>query len=133
MSTVKRHRRRAFLRTVVADAAGGSESLGELDVLAGVRRRGLPEPSRQSVRQLSTGRAYLDIEWDDWALVLEIDGAQHDHTAHRLADALRDLEVVASGQTVVRIPVVAWRLDEERVLDRLVSVFVARGWRPKAA
>lgn len=125
---IRRHRRRRLMQEHLADIAGGSESLNELDVLAGIRRRGLPEPSRQPTRRLSKGKAYLDVEWDDWRLVLEIDGGQHDTPEHRAADTLRDLEVTAAGSTVLRIPSMVWRLEQEAVLDRLTAVFVSRGW-----
>lgn len=128
LSRVRRHRRRALLTATMLDIGGGSHSLGELDVLRGLRRRGLPEPSRQALRELSGGRAYLDIEWEDWKLVLEVDGSQHDAADHRLADTLRDLEVTAGGRTVLRLPLLAWRLDEEAVLDRVTAVFRSRGW-----
>jgi very-short-patch-repair endonuclease len=114
------------LQQVLADIAGGSESLGELDVLAGLRRRKLPEPSRQSIRRLSSGQAFLDVEWDDWKLVLEIDGSQHDAADHRVADVLRDIDVTAAGSSVLRIPLYVWRIAEEEVLDRLAALFAAR-------
>ncbi|MDX6197920.1 MAG: hypothetical protein QOJ79_1071 [Actinomycetota bacterium] len=128
LGDVRRHRRRQVLREHLADIGGGSESLNELDVLAGIRRRGLPEPSRQPTRRLSGGKVYLDIDWDDWKLVLEIDGGQHDAPEQRAADTLRDLEVTADGSTVLRVPSVVWRLEQEAVLDRLAAIFVSRGW-----
>jgi hypothetical protein len=125
---VRRHRRRRLMAEHLADIGGGSESLNELDVLAGIRRRGLPEPSRQPTRRLSGGKVYLDVDWDDWRLVLEIDGGQHDAPEHRAADTLRDLDVTAEGSTVLRIPSMVWRLEQEAVLDRLTAIFVSRGW-----
>jgi very-short-patch-repair endonuclease len=132
LDAVRRHRRRRFLRDVLGDIAGGSQSLGELDVLSGLRRRRLPEPSRQEIRRLASGRIYLDIEWEEWRLVVEVDGEQHDEPEQRLADTLRDLDVTAGGETVLRIPLLAWRLNEEAVLDRLTAIFVSRGWRHAA-
>jgi hypothetical protein len=51
----------------------------------------------------------------------------------RLADTVRDLGTLAEGAAVMRIPLLAWRLDEERVLDAIESVFRSRGWIPAAA
>ena len=74
---VRGRTRRAFVRAVVRDIAFGVQSLGELDFARLCRSRGLPEPSRQVVRQTPGGRIYLDVGWDDVDLVVEIDGAQH--------------------------------------------------------
>ena len=60
------------MRTV-ADAAGGAHSLGELDLVDLCRREKLPVPSLQQRR---AGR-YLDAEWAEWGLRVEIDGAHH--------------------------------------------------------
>jgi very-short-patch-repair endonuclease len=76
---------------------------------------------------------YLDLAWDDYGLTMEIDGVQHDLPWMRLADTVRDLETLAGGADVMRIPLLAWRLDENRVLDAIEAVFRSRGWLPAAA
>lgn len=131
LARVRRHKRRRMLARLLVELGGGAGSLGELDVCSGLRRRGLPEPVRQSVRQRPNGRWYLDLEFLAYNLVVEIDGAGHDLPWQRLADLLRDLTVASEGRTVIRIPLVAWRLDEERVLDALEQLFAARGWQPQ--
>lgn len=130
---VRRHVRRRLLGRTVIDLAGGVRSMGELDVAVELRRRGLPEPDRQVVRHRPDGREYLDCRFEAYDLTLEIDGSQHDDPQHRLADLLRDLTQAGEGSTVLRIPLVAWRLGREQILDRLETVFVARGWRRPAA
>lgn len=133
LQEVRRDRRRGLITRVLVELAGGAGSLGELDVVAGLRRRGLPEPTRQAVRKRPSGREYLDCEFRGYRLVLEIDGADHDKAAQRLSDVLRDVRLAAEGQTVIRIPLIAWRLDEEAVLDGLEQLFTARGWAAPAA
>lgn len=130
---VRRHIRRRLLARTVVDLAGGVRALGELDVAGGLRRRGLPEPDRQVLRRRPTGNEYLDCRFDRYHLTLEIDGAQHDDPEHRLADLLRDLTLITEGDSVVRIPLVAWTLGSEQVLDRLEALFDARGWLRPAA
>ena len=49
---------------------------GKFDFARLCRSRGLPEPSRQVVRQTPGGRIYLDVAWDGYDLVVEIDGAR---------------------------------------------------------
>lgn len=132
-ASIRRHRRRRLLTEVVAELAGGVRSLNELDVAVAMRARGLPEPSRQQVRRRPSGRQYLDADFDDYEITLEIDGPQHDEPLARLEDLVRDIGLAMDGRTVVRLPMVAWRLGEGRVLDALEELFSARGWRRPAA
>ncbi|MCU1602499.1 MAG: hypothetical protein JWO22_3208 [Frankiales bacterium] len=132
-AAVKRHVRRRLIASVVADLAAGAQSLGEIDVGAGMRRRGLPEPSRQSVRKRPDGTEYLDIEWPEFRLVLEIDGAGHDAADQALKDFERDLRIIGEERYVMRLKLAAWALDQERVLDALEQVLIDRGWRRDAA
>lgn len=131
--SVRRDRRRALLTGVISELAGGVRSLNELDVARAMRSRGLPEPSRQHLRRRPSGHQYLDAEFEEYAVTVEIDGPQHDEPAARLDDLVRDVGLAAEGRTVVRIPMVAWRLGEARVLDALEELFGSRGWRRPAA
>lgn len=133
LATVRRHRWRRGLLLAVADLIGGVRSLGELDVARAMRSRGLPEPSRQSLRRRPSGTQYLDADFDEYDISLEVDGAQHDLPWARLADLIRDIDLATDGRTVVRIPLVAWRIDQARVLDALEALFRSRGWLPAAA
>jgi very-short-patch-repair endonuclease len=133
LERVRRHRFRKALWLAVSDIVDGARSLGELDVGRALARRGLPKPSRQVRRSRPDGSVYLDLAWDDYGLTMEIDGAQHDLPWMRLADTVRDLETLAEGTAPMRIPLLAWRLDEDRVLDAIEGVFRARGWIPAAA
>lgn len=133
LAEVRRHVRRRMLHALLLDLSGGVRSLGELDVARAMRRRGLPEPRRQVVRRRASGTHYLDADFPEHQVVLEVDGAQHDELDHRLGDLLRDVAASCEGSTTVRIPLVAWRLDEEAVLDALERLFTARGWRRPAA
>ena len=128
LERLPRSRRRAMLLEVVAAAAGGVHSLGELDVAEDLRRRGLPEPDQQVVRRRESGTQYLDCEFAAYDVVLEIDGAGHAEPSQRLADLLRDLTEVAGGRLAIRLPLEIYYLDREAVLDRLEGVFAARGW-----
>lgn len=132
-TAVRRHPRRRLIGQVVLDLADGSHSLGELDVARSLRTRGLPEPVRQAVRRRPSGTQYLDADFPSYGVSLEIDGSQHDLPDQRLADLLRDLGLATEGRTIVRIPLVAWRLDEAAVLDGLERLFRSRGWRRPAA
>lgn len=128
--TVSRHRRRRLLLQVTDDLAGGVRSLGELDVARRMRERGLPEPRRQAIRRRPSGTQFLDADFEEWEITMEIDGWQHSEPEHVLSDTLRDLDLGAEGRTIARIPLIAWRLDEVAVLDALERLFRSKGWRP---
>ncbi len=132
LQLIQRHRRRRLLLQVAADVSGGAQSLGELDVSAALRRRGLPEPVRQALRRRSTGVQYLDLDFPEHELTIEVDGSGHDLPDQRLQDLLRDVDLGIEGRTVIRIPLVAWRIGEAQVLDALERLFRARGWRAAA-
>lgn len=132
VDAVQRSKRKALLRGIAADVAGEVRAMGEWDFALALRRRGLPEPDRQQVRRRLSGRQYLDCRFDRYDLTIELDGEQHEEPEHRVTDVLRDLNLLAEGDDVLRIPGVALRLDEDRVLDALERVFLSRGWRRAA-
>ena len=133
LSRVRRHKRRRLLLDLVADMGAGVQSLGELDVAHDFRRRGFPEPDRQAVRRRPSGTEYLDVRLSSYSLVFEIDGAGHDAPAQQLADLLRDISIAGDGDTVIRIPLVLYRMAGEQVLDRIEGLLEARGWHRRAA
>lgn len=114
-------RRRRFIRQVVADIALGVQSLGELDFARLCRARGVPEPSRQVVRSGPNGRMYLDVRWDDWALVVEIDGVQHRQGLNLSLDNLSRNAVSLQRDTVLRIDLVGLRLWESAFMDQVAA------------
>lgn len=133
VAAVRRHRFRRTLIDTVSDLVGGVRSLGELDVARAMRSRGLPEPERQALRRRPSGKEYLDADFPAYQVSLEVDGAQHDEPWARARDLVRDIRLAAEGRSIVRIPLVAWRLDQAGVLDAMEELFRARGWRPNAA
>lgn len=133
LTRIKRRRRVAVLATTLLQIRAGSQSLGELDVVGALRRRGLPVPDQQVVRRGRDGREYLDCVFADYQLVLEIDGLGHREAQQALKDVLRDLSLLAEGRPVMRIALLAWVADQEAVLDALEAVFRARGWAPRQA
>jgi very-short-patch-repair endonuclease len=112
-------RRRAFIRGVVRDIALGVESLGELDFARLCRARGLPEPSRQVLRRGPRGRMYLDVRWDRFDLVVEIDGMQHREGLAVSIDNLTRNAVVLGGDRVLRIDLVGLRCHEDEFLAQV--------------
>ncbi|MBA3783391.1 MAG: hypothetical protein H0X12_16255 [Nocardioides sp.] len=125
---VRRDRRRSLAHAVVLDLLGGARSLGELDFARQCRRRGLPEPTRQAVRRGRDGRYYLDALWEDYAVVVEIDGIQHGRADQVVADALRHNEVTLDHLTVMRLPLLGLRVAPGEFFDQIARALTAGGW-----
>lgn len=126
--SVKRDRRRALLHSVVLDLAGGARSISELEFTQECRRRGLPEPGRQVVRRGRDGRYYLDVLWDEWGVVVEIDGIHHSWATQVVSDALRHNDVTLTGLVVLRLPLLGLRVAPDDFFDQIERALRSAGW-----
>ncbi|MGV1010539.1 MAG: hypothetical protein ACOYBY_18390, partial [Dermatophilaceae bacterium] len=118
-ATITRGPRHALIDVVVRDVIDGAHSLGELDFARWCRRYRLPQPTRQSLRTGPAGRVYLDVEWDDHHLVVEIDGIHHLLGLNVVTDAWRANEVVLEGARVLRLPVLGLRIEPGRFMGQV--------------
>lgn len=130
---VRRDRRRRFLERVVLDLMGGAESMGELDVAEICRRRGMPVPDRQALREGTNGRYYLDILWEQFRLAVEVDGIHHAWATSIVGDALRQNDLSLQGLTVLRLPLLGLRVSEDAFFDQVEAGLTAAGWTRHAA
>jgi very-short-patch-repair endonuclease len=133
MLRVRRDRRRLFINTVILDLLGGVRSLGELDVARELRRRGFPEPSRQVLRKGRNGTYYLDLIWDDWRVVVEIDGIHHTWAQNVVGDALRQNDVTLKNATVLRMPLLGLRVAADEFFTQIGQALVDAGWSSPVA
>ncbi len=127
MLRVRRDKRRAFIHLVLLDLLGGVRSLGELDFARECRRRGLPEPSRQVVRKGKNGSYFLDVEFDDWGVVVEVDGVHHSWASQIVPDALRHNDVTLQGSVVLRLPLLGLRVAPDEFFAQIETALVAAG------
>lgn len=125
---VRRDRRRGLLHAVVNDLLDGARSLGELDLGAELRRRGLPAPERQVLRRDARNRYYLDLYWPEWRLVVEVDGIHHTWAESVVGDALRQNALALAGDTVLRLPLLGLRLEPEAFYEQIDRALRAAGW-----
>jgi hypothetical protein len=125
---IKRDRRRLLVVAVLLDLVGGVRSLGELEFAGECRRRGLPEPSRQAVRRGRDGRYYLDVFWDAWRVVVEIDGIQHSWAENVVDEALRQNAVSLGDCLVLRLPLLGLRLAPDAFFAQIQEALEARGY-----
>ena len=132
LGRIQRHPRRRLLNRLVADIADGAQALGELDFATLCRQYGLPRPSRQVLRPGPEDRSYLDVYFDDYGLVVEIDGIHHLLGLNPLDDALRQNELTLVSDAVLRIPLLGVRLQPARFMAQLVRGLHDRGWNEAA-
>lgn len=125
---IRRDRRRRLLHAVILDLLDGVRSLGELDFARECRRRGLPAPTRQVVRRGRNGTYYLDVTWEQWRVVVEIDGIHHAWAQNVVGDALRQNDVTLSDAVVLRLPLLGLRIAADDFFDQIEQALLSAGW-----
>ncbi len=130
---IRRDRRRALVHETVLDLLDGAHSLGEIDFGTQLRRRGLPAPTRQALRRTSSGRAYLDLYWEAYGLVVEVDGIQHGWVENAVADALRQNSLMIQHDRVLRLPLLGLRLRPDEFFAQIEQALRAGGYEAGAA
>ncbi len=117
----ERLRRRGLMRDTVADIAGGSHALSELDFLRYVIRPfRLPEPDRQVARRDTRGRKrWLDAVWEKARLIVEVDGAGHIDALQYWDDMDRDNSFKLQGYDTLRYAAFVIRYRPEYVAAQI--------------
>lgn len=124
---IRRDKRRTLVQVLVLDLMDGATSLGEIDFVKECRRRGLPLPTQQVVRRGRGGRYYLDMYWKEWRLVVEIDGIHHAWAENLVSDALRQNTISLQGDTVLRMPLLGFRVAPDEFFDQIAIALTAAG------
>ncbi len=125
-----RLRRRTWLRGVLTDIADGTCSVLEHGYLHRVERRhGLPRPDRQRAAWADRGPIYRDVDYNEFGLVVELDGRLfHDTAAQRDRDLDRDLDASIDARLTVRL---GWGQVFDRpcrTAAQLELLLHSRGW-----
>jgi hypothetical protein len=123
--------RRLLLETI-DDAAGGAHSLPELEYLRALRATGLPEPTRQRKLQRSDGTWYLDNDFSEYLVTVEVNGLQHYEQLLREADDFKRTVLQISGRIVVDLSSYAVRRQKEQSMLITAEALSAHGWQPTA-
>ncbi|NHN56553.1 hypothetical protein G9U51_12260 [Calidifontibacter sp. DB0510] len=121
--------RRTRVCFAVSEICGGAESIAELDLGAACRELGLPEPTRQRRLRRPSGTYYLDAEWRDYKVTLEVDGIQHLLPDRQQRDLLKHNEITLSGGTHLRATTSAVRDRDLRTFGQLREALRRNGWR----
>jgi len=125
--------KRLLIRETIGDVAGGAHSLPELDYARALRRAGLPEPTRQRKVRRPNGVWYLDNDFDDWLVTVEVNGMQHHDLLASEADDVRRGGLQRRGRLVVDISSYAVRHRERIAVLRTAEALMSRGWVPPRA
>lgn len=122
-------RRRNLMRQTFEDVVGGAQALSELDVTRILRRFGLPAPDRQVVIYDERGRRrWVDACYDEWKVVIEIDGMWHMEARAWWSDMLRDNALIVSGDRVLRFPAFILREQPRLFAEQVAGALRAAGW-----
>lgn len=124
-------RRRKLIQGLVDDLATGTHSVLEHGYLTKVERaHGLPPGRRQSPRTGASGNQFRDVDYEGYALVVELDGALgHESWRDQARDADRSLDDLAE------LGAVTARLRFHQVFDtpcqtaaRVGRILTRNGW-----
>lgn len=119
--------RRAWLQSILRDAADGTHSVLEHGYLALERAHGLPRALRQRREVTSEGVVYRDASYGVLATI-ELDGhAVHGRWEQRESDLARDLETAAAGGATVRLGFRQVHGDGCRTIAKVVRFLRSRG------
>ena len=131
VSVLTRVRRRALIRSTMADIAGGALALSEIDLIALCRRYRLPPPDLQEKRRDTGGRTrYIDAYWREWRVQAEVDGAHHMDALQWAEDMLRQNQIWIAGDRILRFPAWLLRTHPADVATQLRAALHAAGYRP---
>lgn len=112
-------RRRALIIESILDAAGGIQSLPERDFDEIRLAAGLPPPIRQRRVKGKSGHYYLDAQFPDIPLAIEIHGIPHLSVVRWNADLVRANEIVIAGERLLIFSSYTIRHERSTVIDQL--------------
>ena len=125
-----RVRRRRILVEAVDDVEGGAHSLPEAEWSRALRRFGLPEPSRQRKVQRADGTWYLDADFEEFLVGVEINGSQHIVAGALVLDDHRRNVLGTGGRLVITIASYVVRHHPGQAVIATAAALLARGWLP---
>jgi very-short-patch-repair endonuclease len=129
MATRPKLRWRTELTGALADVESGTHSPLEWRYLRDVElRHGLPRAIRQSPSRVGNRTRYLDNEYPEFGLVVELDGRASHPAEERWRDIRRDNISVMAGMVTLRYTWADVTMDPCRVASEIAAVLHRRGW-----
>lgn len=124
-------RRRGLIIDILGDIEGGAQALSELDFTRMVVQRfALPQPSRQVAKRDSRNRRrWIDVVFEEWKVIVEIDGAQHIRPLDQWDDMERDNDMSADGYEILRFPAWVVRAQPDYVARKIIEALQRHGYQ----
>lgn len=124
-----RVRRRSMLLAALGDARAGVESMLERGYLYRVERpHGLPQGKRQRRTRVGGTSRYEDIRYEEYEVIVELDGLAAHPDGERWRDIGRDNGSAASGLVTLRYSYADVIERPCQVADEIVRTLRARGY-----
>lgn len=121
-------RHRHLLQDLLADVAQGAHSPLEVTYLNGVERpHGLPRGSRQQPIARGPG-GFRDVRYDEFRLVVELDGRVGHEGVGRFRDMRRDNATTVAGEATLRYGYADVYGRRCQVAEQVGAVLRAHGW-----
>lgn len=121
---------RALIEETLAAIGDGVQSVLEWRYRRDVEQRhGLPTAKRQSLRRRTGKREFLDVDYEEYGVVVELDGEAHHDFEQRARDRARDRAALTRGEVTLRY---TWRdvtLRPCETAAEVAAVLALRGWR----
>ena len=129
MGRRKRQRHRDLIKAICHDVSGGVRSVLERAYLNRVERpHGLPRGRRQAPARAGESHVVRDIDYDEYATVVELDGRKGHEGVGQHRDAARDNFASEEGKTTLRYghaPIFGSPCDVAR---QVANVLQRHGW-----
>jgi very-short-patch-repair endonuclease len=79
------------------------------------------------IRRGRNGHYFLDVVWDQWGVVVEIDGIHHTWAVNVVGDALRQNDLTLTDAVVLRLPLLGFRVARDEFFAQIEHALVAHG------
>lgn len=76
----------------------------------------------------ATAPYYLDAVFEEWRVVVEVDGIQHAWAQNVIGDALRQNDVSLQNATVLRLPLLGLRVAADEFFAQIEQALRDHGW-----
>jgi very-short-patch-repair endonuclease len=129
MDARKRMRRRKILLVALGDARIGIQSILEHGYLYKVERpHGLPEGNRQRQTPVAASFRYEDVRYEEYGVIVELDGQQAHPEGERWRDTRRDNFSAARGLITLRYTYADIIERPCEVADEVARALASRGY-----
>ena len=126
-----RLRRRRLMLECVDDIEGGAHSLPEAEWTRAILRYRLPVPTRQRKVRRADGTWYLDAEFEEFLMGVEINGSQHLVAGALVLDDHRRNVLGTGGRLMITIGSHVVRHRPGQAVVATAAALLSRGWTPE--